>query len=76
MEITLDTETIRMIHLFESITHLSVKDCLIFEDCIYFLLDSHQKIENNGVLRTLENMMKKKIVIFNYNPNLIEFLKS
>ncbi|MEM0333701.1 MAG: NusA-like transcription termination signal-binding factor [Candidatus Aenigmatarchaeota archaeon] len=76
MEITLDTETIRMIHLFESITHLSVKDCLIFDDTVYFLLDENQKIENNGVLKTLENMMKKRIVIFNYNPNIIDFLKS
>jgi len=76
MEIKLDTDTIRMIHLFESFTRLSVKDCLIFDDSVYFLLDENQKVDNNGLLKMLENIMKKRIIIFSYTPNLLEFLRS
>ncbi|MCS7093877.1 MAG: NusA-like transcription termination signal-binding factor [Candidatus Aenigmarchaeota archaeon] len=76
MAIVFDTEAIKMINLFESITHLSVKDCLIFEDVVYFLIEEGQKIENNGMVKTLENMMKKKIKVFTYNSNLMEFLRN
>lgn len=76
MAIVFDTEAIKMINLFESITHLNVKDCLIFEDVVYFLIEEGQKIENNGMVKTLENMMKKKIKVFTYNSNLMEFLRN
>jgi len=74
--ITFDTETIRMINLFESFTHLNVKDCLIFDDSVCFLLEEGQRIENREMIKALENIMKKKVKIFVYNSNLMEFLKN
>jgi len=74
--ITFDTETIRMINLFESFTRLNVKDCLIFDDSVCFLLEEGQKIENKEMIKALENIMKKKVKIFIYNSNLMEFLEN
>ncbi|MEM4500451.1 MAG: NusA-like transcription termination signal-binding factor [Candidatus Woesearchaeota archaeon] len=75
MKIILDTETIRMINLFESVTHLSVKDCLIFDDVVFFLLEEGQVVKNNDLIKILERTMKKRIKIFTYNSNLMEFLR-
>jgi N utilization substance protein A len=39
MPVTFDTETIRMITLFENITGAPVKDCLIEENTLYLVVD-------------------------------------
>ena len=41
MRLTFDTDTIRLITLFENITHAPVKDCLVDKDAntIYFIVE-------------------------------------
>ncbi|MDT7858757.1 MAG: NusA-like transcription termination signal-binding factor [Candidatus Aenigmarchaeota archaeon] len=79
MKITFDTETIKTINLFETINKASVKDCIIMDDRIYFLIDEGEskKIKENGnLVRNLEKMLKKKIIIFEYSKDLSTFLKN
>jgi N utilization substance protein A len=79
MTITFDTETIKTINLFETINKASVKDCIIMDDRIYFLIDEGEskKIKENGnLVRNLEKMLKKKIIIFEYSKDLSTFLKN
>jgi N utilization substance protein A len=76
---TFDTETIKTINLFETINQASVKDCIIMDDRIYFLIDEGEskKIRENGKLvRNLEKMLNKKIIIFEYSKDLSTFLKN
>jgi hypothetical protein len=64
MPIVFDTETIKIINIFETISLVSVKDCIINEDRIYFLVEEGglKKIRENGsVLKNLEKMLNKKI---------------
>jgi N utilization substance protein A len=79
MTMTFDTETIKTINLFETINQASVKDCIIMDDRIYFLIDEGEskKIRENGKLvRNLEKMLNKKIIIFEYSKDLSTFLKN
>jgi len=79
MAITFDTETIKVINLFETISKVSVKDCIIMDDRIYFLAEEgqHKKIKENGhVLKNLEKMLNKKILILEYSKDVSIFLKN
>ena len=79
MTIVFDTETIKTINLFETVSQASVKDCIIMDDRIYFLVEEGElkKIRENGqLIKNLERMLNKKILIFEYSKDLLTFLKN
>jgi N utilization substance protein A len=79
MTIVFDTETIKTINLFETVSQASVKDCIIMDDRIYFLIEEGglKKIRENGqILKNLERMLNKKILIFEYSKDVSLFLKN
>jgi N utilization substance protein A len=79
MTIVFDTETIKTINLFETVSQASVKDCIIMDDRIYFLVEEGglKKIRENGqLLKNLEKMLNKKILIFEYSKDVSLFLKN
>ncbi len=79
MSIVFDTETIRIINLFETVSQLNVKDCIIMDDRIYFLIDEGQRSkigENGQILKSLEKMLNKKILIWEYSKDISTFLKN
>jgi N utilization substance protein A len=79
MTIVFDTETIKTINLFETVSQASVKDCIIMDDRIYFLIEEGglKKIRENGqLLKNLEKMLNKKILIFEYSKDVSLFLKN
>lgn len=80
MTVTFDTETIRLITLFENITGAPVKDCLMDERGeIYFVVEEGKAgvaIGKNGnSVKHVENMIKKNIKIFEFSSDLSEFVK-
>ena len=78
MTIVFDTETIKIINIFETLTKISVKDCILVEDRIYVLTEEGEfkkLIENGNVLRDLEKTLNKKILIFEYSKDLSLFLR-
>jgi len=79
MTIVFDTEAIKTINLFETVSQASVKDCIIMDDRIYFLVEEGElkKIRENGqLIKNLERMLNKKILIFEYSRDLLIFLKN
>jgi len=79
MTMSFDTETIKIINLFETASNISVKDCIIMDDRIYFLAEEGQlrKAKENGyVLKNLERMLNKKILIFEYSKDVSTFIKN
>ena len=79
MTIVFDTETIKTINLFETVSQASVKDCIIMDDRIYFLIEEgglKKIIENGQLLKNLEKMLNKKILIFEYSKDVSLFLKN
>ena len=71
MTVKLGTDAIRTIALFEHVTKVNPKDCLITENCVYFLVDS-EKIgltigRNGSVIRELRGLLGKSIKVFGYS---------
>lgn len=80
MDVKLSTENIRTIALFEKVTRVHSKDCIITEHSIYFLVDAEKMgmaIGKNGVnIKELRRISGKNIKIFGYSSKLEEFIKN
>ncbi len=82
MIIKFDTETIRMITLFENLTNVRVKDCLIDNatNTVYFIVESGKigiAIGKNGIsAKRIEKVTGKNIKIYEYSENLEKFVKN
>jgi len=80
MPVTFDTETIRLITLFENVTGAPVKDCLVDENIVYFVIDEGKvgiAIGKNGnSVKHAENIIGKIIKLFEYAPTLEKFVKN
>ena len=80
MVVTFDTDTIRLITLFENLTGAPVKDCIIEENIIYFVVDSGKMgvaIGKNGnVIKNAEEVIGKMIKVFEYSDDLCGFVKN
>ena len=79
MTIVFDTETIRIINLFESVTGAAVRDCIVEDDTVYYIVEEGQigiAIGKNGInIKTAERMLGKKIKVFEYRSDVEEFLR-
>lgn len=80
MPVSFDTETIRLITLFENVTGAPVKDCLIEENTIYFVIDEGKvgiAIGKNGnSVKHAENILGKTIKLFEYANDVEKFVKN
>ena len=80
MKVTLDSQTIQIVNLFQNITGTSVIDCISEGDEIYFVVAKGQyglAIGKNGSrIRLAERVFKKTIKIFEYSSSLDEFIKN
>lgn len=81
MKLTFDTDTIRLITLFENITHAPVKDCLIDNDnnTIYFIIEEGKlgaAIGKNGNnVKHAERVTGKTIKLFEFSSDIASFVK-
>lgn len=79
MKVTLDQNTIQSINLFQTLTGSSVVDCLVEEDCIYFVVADGQyglTVGKNGVkIKNAERVFKKPIKVFEYSEDLEGFIR-
>ena len=82
MPVTLDTETIRLVALFENTTGANVKDCVIDNEnsVVYLVIDEGEvgkAIGKNGmVVKKTENMIKKYIKVFEFSSDVEKFAKN
>jgi NusA-like KH domain protein len=79
MSIKLETDVIRTIALFEKLTKVHAKDCLMTDSCIYFLVDQSKvglAIGKNGsVIKNVKRAFNKNIKIFGYGDTPEEMIK-
>ena len=82
MDITFDTETIRLITLFENVTRATIKDCFIdgASRAVYFIVDEGKiglAIGKNGEsVKHVEKLTKKHIKVFEFSNDLATFVKN
>ncbi len=80
MRIKLDTDTIRYINLFESITGTIVKDCIVDNNRnrILFVIEEGQAgiaIGKNGNnVKKIERMINKQVEVLEYSKDPIRFV--
>ncbi len=79
MTLVFDTETIRLMTLFENLTGVPVKDCIISNDIVYFVVEEGKvaiAIGRNGSrVRNVEKMIGKTVKLFEYSKDLSNFVK-
>lgn len=82
MTITFDTETIRLITLFENLTNVAVKDCVMDEDktVVYFVIEEGymgRAIGKNGnSIKRTKRLIKKNVKIFEFSKDVDKFIKN
>ncbi|MBR9675503.1 NusA-like transcription termination signal-binding factor [Candidatus Woesearchaeota archaeon] len=78
---TFTNETIRLIGLFERVTHAKLKDCF-FDDnkLLVFVVYPNNILKAVGPkaknVKTLENKLNRKIKIIEYNEDITRFIKN
>lgn len=81
MTVSFDTETIRLVTLFENLTSILVKDCIVGENnTVYFIIEEGKAgvaIGRGGyIVKNAENLIKKDIKIFEFSKDLSTFVKN
>lgn len=78
--VTYDTENIRAMNLFESITGVDVRDVILKEDEAYFVVPDGKAgmaIGKGGkVVNKVQNKLDKDVKIYEYSDNLGKFLNN
>jgi len=77
-KISFDIDTIKFISLFESLTHASVKDCIVQDQKITFIVSQGEMgkaIGKKGLtIKKLEQKVRKKIRIIEHDDDLVLFV--
>lgn len=77
---TYDTEMIRTLSMFESLTDVEARDCMMKEDEAYFIVPEGKAgmaIGKGGkVVKKVQNQLGKNVKIFEYKDNLGAFVNN
>ncbi|MFH1510300.1 MAG: NusA-like transcription termination signal-binding factor [Candidatus Woesearchaeota archaeon] len=80
MRVRFDTQSMKLISLFQSITGVSVKDCIVEDDKVTLIVpqgDASRAVGRNGVnVRRLELSLNRKLKIVEFNPDVVEFTRN
>ena len=80
MTIKYDADVINFINFFEKLTKASVKDVILKDDRLTFIVNEGQlrkAIGKNGVnIRKLEHMFKRRIRVVEFSSDVCEFVKN
>lgn len=79
-KIKIDTETFRVISIFERVTKVQPKDCLITDSSVYFLIDKENigvAIGKNGeTAKKISRVLAKEVRLFEYSSDPATLLKN
>lgn len=79
---TFDTDTLRLMTVFENVTHAGIKDCIIdpSNNSVYFVVQNGKAgaaIGKNGAnVKHVESMIKRDVKIFEFSEDLETFVKN
>ena len=74
-----DSDLMKLMTLFESMTGAKVKDCIANEKLIFVMEENEmgKAIGKNGVnIKRMENMLKKKIKLVEFSSDVLQFVKN
>lgn len=78
--VTYDTENIRAMNLFESVTGVEARDAIIEEDSAYFIVPEGKAgmaIGKGGkIVKKVQNNLDKDVKVYEYSDNLGKFLNN
>lgn len=78
--IIFDTEHMKIMSLFESITHVNAKDIVSEPERLIVIVPQNQAskaVGRSGVnVKRLENALKRKLKIVDFNSDVLEFTKN
>lgn len=79
MTIVLNTETIRLLTLFEKMTNVQVIDCFMGDGVVYYVVEEGKiglAIGKNGnSIKKVEKAVGKRVKVFEYSSNPAEFIQ-
>ena len=78
-KIKYDSDLMKLMALFESMTGAKVKDCIANEKLIFVMEENEmgKAIGRNGVnIKRMENMLKKKIKLVEFSSDVLQFVKN
>ena len=79
-KIVFNAETLKIMHLFETVTKSRVRDCIIDSKMIIFVVGPgmiSKAVGKKGVnVRTLENKLNRKIKIVEFNSDVKRFVRN
>jgi N utilization substance protein A len=79
-KIVFDTDLMKIIAMFESITHTNVKDCISEPDRLIFIVNENQvskAVGKNGAnVRRMEQALKRKLKIVEFNSDGQQFTRN
>ena len=78
LKIKFDQEAISLLSLFERVTRAHVKDCIMQEGLVIFIVNEHEMgkaVGKSGAnVRALEANLRKKVKVIEYSPDLAKFV--
>ena len=78
-KIKYDSDLMKLITLFESMTGAKVKDCIAQEKLVFIIEENEmgKAIGKNGInIRRMEKMLKKKIKLAEFSNNVLQFVRN
>jgi len=80
MTISFNTETIRLLTLFENMTNVPVRDCFTTKDIIYYIVEEGKiglAIGKNGnSIKNVERVVRKKVKVYEYSSDPETFVRN
>jgi len=77
-KITFNTEMLKFMSLFETLTHAKLKDCFFDREKLVFLVEQGEMGKalgrNKANIMKLEKMLNRKIKIVEFSPNRLQFI--
>ncbi|MBN2052638.1 NusA-like transcription termination signal-binding factor [Candidatus Woesearchaeota archaeon] len=77
-KITFDTELIKIMALFENLTHSKLKDCFYDREKLVFLVEPGEMGKalgkNKSNIVQLEKLLKRKVKIVEFNTGRVQFI--
>jgi transcription termination/antitermination protein NusA len=79
-KIVFDTDVLKLMALFENVTHSKLKDCFFDREKLVFLVDQGELGKalgkNKMNVMKLEKMLNRKVKIVEFNPSRMEFIRN
>ncbi len=73
-----NNEMVKIMALFQSVTNVQVKDCIISHGVAYFVVDDIKAAigKNGSKAKRVQNKMKTKVKIFEYSEDPETFIRN